>query len=328
MGDRVLLEAHDVHKDYPLKRKSLFENLDIVKAVRGVSFRLHKGETFGCVGESGCGKSTLARLLIMLEKPTKGMILYMGKDACKFNRYKKFRIRENIQLVLQDPYLSLPSWMKIGDIIGDPLNIHYKNKAKKSEKLKKIFTVMNEVGLTEDDYTRYPLSFSAGQRQMINIARAIILNPEIVILDEAVSALDVSVQATILNIFSKLRENRNLTYLLIAHDIGVVKHMCDQIGVMYLGKFVELGSNEDIFKKTLHPYTHALLNAVPTIEKGLEKKEVEMLSGEVPSPINIPSGCTFKERCPNAMNICSDIEPEMLEVEEGHFTCCHLYTKK
>lgn len=328
MGDRVLLEAHDVHKDYPLKRKGLFENPDIVKAVRGVSFRLHKSETFGCVGESGCGKSTLARLLIMLEKPTKGTILYMGKDACKFNRYEKFRIRENIQLVLQDPYLSLPSWMKVGDIIGDPLNIHNKNKATKNEKLEKIFTVMNEVGLTEDDYTRYPLSFSAGQRQMINIARAIILNPEIVILDEAVSALDTSVQATILNLFSKLREKRNLTYLLIAHDIGVVRHMCDQIGVMYLGKFVELGSNEDIFKKTLHPYTYALLNAVPTIEKGFKKKEVETLSGEVPSPINIPSGCTFKERCPNAMNICSDIETEMLEVEEGHFTCCHLYTKK
>jgi len=328
MEDRVLLEANNVHKDYLLKRKSLFKNPDVVKAVRGVSFRLHKGETFGCVGESGCGKSTLSRLLIMLEKPTKGTIIYMGKDAYTFNRYEKFRICEKIQLVLQDPYLSLPSWMKIGDIIGDPLNIHYKNKVKKIEKLKKILTVMNEVGLTEDDYTRYPLSFSAGQRQMINIARAIILNPEIVILDEAVSALDVSVQATILNIFSKLRENRNLSYILIAHDIGVVKHMCDQISVMYLGKFVELGSNEDIFKKTLHPYTHALLNSVPTIEKGLEKKEVETLTGEVPSPINIPSGCTFKERCPDAMSICNDIEPEMLEVEEGHFTCCHLYTKK
>jgi len=327
-GQEVLLEACDVHKDYPLKRKSLFQTPEVVKAVRGVSFQIYKGETFGCVGESGCGKSTLSRLLIMLEKPTKGEILYKDKNIHKSKRRDRFLIREKVQLVLQDPYLSLPSWMKVGDIVGDPLRIHYNRKTTQIEKLEKIYNVLREVGLDKDAFYRYPLSFSAGQRQMINIARAIILNPEIVILDEAVSALDVSVQASILNLFSTLREKRGLTYLLIAHDIGVVRHMCDRIGVMYLGKFVEQGSNEDIFSKALHPYTHALLSAVPTIKKGLKKEDIEVLSGEVPSPINIPSGCTFKTRCPKAMEICIEIEPKMIEAGKGHFVSCHLYSEK
>ena len=325
MEQGVLLEACDVHKDYPLKRKSLFKNPKVVKAVRGVSFKVFKEETFGCVGESGCGKSTLSRLLIMLEKPTRGEVLFKGQNIHKASRHAGFKIREKIQLVLQDPYLSLPSWMKVGDIVGDPLKIHKNKNTTEDEKLGKIFNIFREVGLSEDAYDRYPLSFSAGQRQMINIARAIILNPEIVILDEAVSALDVSVQANILNLFSKLRDKRSLTYLVIAHDIGVVKHMCDRIAVMYLGKLVELGNNEKIFSRALHPYTHALLSAVPTIETGLNKENLEILSGEVPSPINIPLGCAFATRCPKVMKICREIEPEIIEREKGHFVGCHLY---
>jgi len=320
----VLIEAKDVHKDYPLKRKSLFKTPDVVKAVRGVSFRLRRGETFGCVGESGCGKSTLSRLLIMLEEPTVGEILYQDENIHQTGGSKKLRIREKIQLVLQDPYLALPPKMKAGDIVAEPIRIHNTDSAATAIR-ERVLDVFKEVGLKEDDYYRYPLSFSAGQRQMINIARAVILNPEIVILDEAVSALDVSVQANILNLFADLREQRGLTYLLIAHDIGVVKHMCARIGVMYLGKFVELGSNTDIFVKTLHPYTHALLSAVPTIEKGLEKQPIEVLTGEVPSPINIPPGCSFESRCPKGMNICRQVEPKLIESEKDHFVACHLY---
>lgn len=324
MESEVLLEAKDVHKDYPIKRKSIFRHRDVVKAVRGVTFSLLKKETFGCVGESGCGKSTLSRLLIMLEHPTRGEILYRGENIHKTSRHKRFKIREKVQLVLQDPYLSLPPRMKVEEIVADPLRIH-NNQISKAEMRERVLKILREVGLNENDHYRFPLSFSAGQRQLINVARAIILNPEIVILDEAVSALDVSVQASILNLFAELREKHDLTYLLIAHDIGVVKHMCDRIAVMYLGKFVEMGSNQDIFDKTLHPYTSALLNAVPTIETGLKKEPIELLTGEVPGPINIPLGCTFEVRCPKAMNFCKQVEPEMIEVENGHYVSCHLY---
>jgi len=323
----VLLETVDVYKDYPLKRKILFQKPEVVKAVRGVSFKIHSGETFGCVGESGCGKSTLSRLLIMLEKPSRGAVFYKNQNIHQTKTRDKLKIREKIQLVLQDPYLSLPAWMKVGDIISDPLLIHEKRSTSKKAKYEKIIALLKEVGLNKEAYDRYPLSFSAGQRQMINIVRAIILEPDLVILDEAVSALDVSVQASILNLFSSLREKHNLTYMLIAHDIGVVRHMCDRIGVMYLGQFVELGGNENIFLNPLHPYTHALLSAVPTIEKGLNNDRIEILSGEVPSPINIPIGCTFASRCPKVMSICREQEPQMIEHIKDHFVHCHLYNR-
>ena len=325
MAKKITIEARDVYKDYPLKRKSLFKDPEVVKAVRGVSFSLFKRETFGCVGESGCGKSTLSRMLIMLEKPTFGKVLYNGKNMHKAKGEARKQIRKRVQLVLQDPFLSLPPWMTVGDIVEDPLRIHGKKEYTKKDRREKVLQTLLELGLGEDAYYRYPESFSAGQRQMINIARAIILNPEIVILDEAVSALDVSVQAKILNLFSSLKEKRNLSYIIIAHDIGVVRHMCDRIGVMYLGKMVEIGDNEDIFTKALHPYTRALMNAVPTIDDGLRKKEVEVLRGEVPSPINIPKGCSFKMRCSKVMRICKKETPKLIEVELGHFADCHLY---
>jgi len=326
MKNNLILEAKNVYKDYPLKRKSLFKNPEVVKAVRGVNFSLLKQETFGIVGESGCGKSTLSRLLIMLEEPTVGEVLYKGKNIHNSNRREKNQLRKKVQLVLQDPYLSLPAWMKVGHIVGDPLNIHEKRTVKKSERQERVFNILSEVGLEKSAYERYPLTFSAGQRQMINIARALILNPEIVILDEAVAALDVSVQASILNLFADLREERKLTYLLIAHDIGVVRHMCDRIAVMYLGRIVELGNNKEIFGNALHPYTHALLNAVPTIKSGLNDEPVQVLTGEVPSPINIPRGCSFRSRCSKAMDICEESDPKWVEVEEGHFIECHLYS--
>jgi oligopeptide/dipeptide ABC transporter ATP-binding protein len=325
MDISLLLEAKSVHKDYPLKRKSLFKKPEVVKAVRGVSFSLLEHETFGCVGESGCGKSTLSRLLIMLEKPTKGEVLYRNKNIHGTRKSEMMKLREKVQLVLQDPYLSLPSWMKVGDIVSDPLNIHRRSLTQ-NEKREKVLTVLAEVGLGPDAYDRYPLSFSAGQRQMINIARAIVLNPEIVILDEAVAALDVSVQASILNLFSNLREKRGLAYLLIAHDIGVVRHMCDRVAVMYLGRIVELANNEDIFGDARHPYTQALLEAVPTIDAGLENKAAEVLSGEVPSPISIPVGCTFRSRCLQAMSICERKVPDLVDTGDGHYVECHLYT--
>ena len=322
--EQALIEAKNIYKDYPLKKKSLFKKSEVIKAVRGVSFSLLKDESFGYVGESGCGKSTLSRLLIMLEKPTSGEVLYQRKNMHKTTKREMKQLREKVQLVLQDPYLSLPSWMKVGDIISDPLNIHRKNMTA-GEKRKKIISVMAEVGLEADAYDRYPLSFSAGQRQMINIARAIILDPEIVILDEAVSALDVSVQAHILNLFSSLKEKRGLSYLLIAHDIGVVRHMCDRVAVMYLGRIVERGSNEDIFDNPLHPYTQALAAAVPSIEGGLMQEDVEVLSGEVPSPINIPAGCSFRSRCPEAMPVCKTTDPQMVRTSSTHEVECHLF---
>ncbi|MBT8367165.1 MAG: ATP-binding cassette domain-containing protein [Deltaproteobacteria bacterium] len=326
MKHNCILEAKNVYKDYPLKRKNLFKKPEVVNAVRGVSFSLFNEETFGVVGESGCGKSTLSRLLIMLEEPTRGEVLYKGRSIHEASRQEKNQLRKKVQLVLQDPYLSLPAWMKVGNIVGDSLNIHERKTLTKSEKRDKILNILSEVGLEESAYERYPLTFSAGQRQMINIARAIILNPEIVILDEAVSALDVSVQASILNLFADLRERRKLTYLLIAHDIGVVKHMCDRIAVMYLGRIVELAKNKEIFANALHPYTHALLNAVPTIKAGLNDEPVEVLTGEVPSPINIPRGCSFRSRCPKAMEICEASDPKWGEFEKGHFVECHLYS--
>ena len=325
MNNNLILEADNVHKDYPLKRKSLFKKPEVVNAVRGISFSLFKEEAFGVVGESGCGKSTLSRLLIMLEAPTRGQVLYKGKNIHNTSRLEKIELRKKVQLILQDPYLSLPAWMKVGDIVGDPLNIHSKKTLTKREKRNQINKILSEVGLDESAYERYPLTFSAGQRQMINIARAIILNPEIVILDEAVSALDVSVQANILNLFAELREKRKLTYLLIAHDIGVVRHMCDRIAVMYLGRVVELGGNVEIFERSLHPYTHALLNAVPTISLGLKDEPVQVLTGEVPSPINIPPGCSFRSRCSKALDVCKEKAPKMIEAEKGHFVECHLY---
>lgn len=327
MKNHIILEAKNVYKDYPLKRKSLFKKPEVVNAVRGISFSLLNEETFGIVGESGCGKSTLSRLLIMLEKPTRGEVLYKGKNIHGAGRKEKKQLRKKVQLVLQDPYLSLPAWMKVGDIVGDPLKIHSKGVLSKAERLDSIHHILSEVGLDKSAYERYPLTFSAGQRQMINIARAIILNPEIVILDEAVSALDVSVQASILNLFADLRQKRRLTYLLIAHDIGVVKHMCDRIAVMYLGRVVELGSNQDVFESAHHPYSHALLKAVPTLESGLNDEPVAVLTGEVPSPINIAPGCSFSLRCPKVMEKCRVESPGWVEVKEGHFVECHLYTQ-
>ena len=326
MAANVILDAKDVYKEYALKKRNPLKKQETVKAVRGVSFHLMREETFGCVGESGCGKSTLSRLLIMLEKPTKGEIFCLGKNTNSVTRKEKHQLRRKIQLVLQDPYLSLPPWMKVGDIVGDPLKIHEKNTTTKNDKKEKVLQSLSEVGLERDSYDRYPLSFSAGQRQMINIARAIILNPEIIILDEAVSALDVSVQAHILNLFSNLKENKSLSYVIIAHDIGVVRHMCDRICVMYLGRIIELGKNEDIFSNPLHPYTLALLDSVPTIDDGLEGRPVQPLTGEVPSPINIPIGCSFKFRCPKAMKRCDDIAPELAETTKGHFVECHLFS--
>lgn len=325
MTDLPILEARDVYKFYPLQRKQLLGRPPVVEAVRGISFSLYAGETLGCVGESGCGKSTLSRLLILLEGPTKGEVRYGRKNIHRLTREEKKKIRGRVQLVLQDPYLSLPAWMKVGDIIEDALKIHEGRTTTRRQKHERVFKVLAEVGLGKEAYDRYPYSFSAGQRQMINIARAIILNPEIVILDEAVSALDVSVQAKILNLFADLRARRNLSYLLISHDIGVVRHMCDRIGVMYLGRMVEIGLNADIFANPLHPYTRALLEAVPTIETGLENRKAEVLAGEVPSPIRIPPGCSFKSRCPRAMPVCGEQSPGRNVVGDNHYVECHLY---
>jgi len=322
--EQALIEAKNIHKDYPLKKKRLFKKPEVIKAVRGVSFSLFKNESLGYVGESGCGKSTLSRLLIMLEKPTSGEVLYKKKNMHQTTKEGMKQLREKVQLVLQDPYLSLPSWMKVGDIISDPLKIHQKTMTAKQRR-EKIIGVMTEVGLEADAFDRYPLSFSAGQRQMINIARAIVLDPEIIILDEAVSALDVSVQASILNLFSELKDKRGLSYLLIAHDIGVVRHMCDRVAVMYLGRIVERGSNADIFENPLHPYTQALSAAVPSIEGGLTQKSLEMLSGEVPSPINIPNGCSFRSRCSKALAVCEKETPRLIRTSATHEVECHLF---
>ncbi|MBO0451988.1 ATP-binding cassette domain-containing protein [Enterococcus sp. MJM16] len=298
-----------------------------LKAVDDVSLTVNKGETFGIVGESGCGKSTLGKTMLNLGAVTDGTIIIDGQDVSAFkNRKEKIAFGSKVQLVFQDPSACLNPRNKIRDILAEPFQIHHKKDMTKVEIEAEIDRLLTMVGLAPDYKKRYPHEMSGGQKQRIGIARALALKPDIIICDEPVSALDVSIQAQVINLLVELQEQMNLTYFFISHDLGVVYHLCDRIAVMYLGNVVELADRDALYKDTLHPYTKALISAAPTIDK--EKTERIVLTGDVPSPANPPKGCKFHTRCPFAMEKCKTVVPELMEVKDNHFVACHLHDKK
>ncbi|MBO0991946.1 ABC transporter ATP-binding protein [Bacillus sp. SD088] len=294
-----------------------------VKAVNDVSFDIYNGETLGLVGESGCGKSTTGRTILRLMEPTAGKVLYQNQDLVQMSRQDLRRARKDLQMVFQDPYSSLNPRKNVGQILEEPLNIHAIGD--KKERRERALEMLNKVGLGADYYYRYPHEFSGGQRQRLGLARALILNPKVIICDEPVSALDVSIQSQVLNLLEELQDEFDLTYLFITHDISVVRHISDRIGVMYLGKIVEEASTDQLFAEPLHPYTKALFSAVPRPNMDEDKRERIVLKGDIPSPLNPPSGCMFHTRCPFATEVCKNVVPERKEIVSGHYVSCHLY---
>lgn len=291
-----------------------------VKAVDDVSFYIDKGETLGLVGESGCGKTTTGRTILRLYEPTGGQIIYDGKDITKADMMP---YRRKMQIVFQDPYASLDPRMTVGDIVGEAIDIH-KLTSNKNERKEKIITMLERVGLNSEHANRYPHEFSGGQRQRIGIARALAVDPEFIVCDEPISALDVSIQAQVVNMFEELQQDLGLTYLFIAHDLNVVKHISNRIGVMYLGKLVELAESNELTFHSLHPYTKSLISAIPIADPvESRKKQRIVLEGDVPSPLNPPSGCRFRTRCRFATELCAQQEPEFREVSPGHSVACH-----
>lgn len=321
---KPLLEVTNLKKHFPIKKGLLLKEVGSVKAVDGVNFQIMPGETLGLVGESGCGKSTLGRTLIRLYEPTEGQILFQGKDFCSVKGEELRKTRKDIQMIFQDPFASLDPRMTIAQILAEPFKVH--NLFTQKEREDKVKELMEIVGLKTSYLNRYPHEFSGGQRQRISIARSIMLNPQLVIADEPVSALDVSIQAQILNLMEDLQEKFNLTYLFISHDLSVVEHICDRIAVMYLGKIVELATREELFSNPQHPYTQALIEAIPRVGRG-KRKMKSALSGEVPSPINPPKGCHFNPRCPKVFAGCDSVYPTLKEVRPQHYVACGLYDK-
>ncbi|MER5727928.1 dipeptide ABC transporter ATP-binding protein [Streptomyces sp. NPDC002138] len=332
-----ILQVRNLVKHFPLTQGILFKKqIGAVRAVDGISFDLHQGETLGIVGESGCGKSTVAKLLMLLETATSGEVFYKGTDITKLSGKALKVVRRNIQMVFQDPYTSLNPRMTVGDIIGEPFEIH-PEVAPKGDRRRKVQELLDVVGLNPEYINRYPHQFSGGQRQRIGIARGLALNPEIIICDEPVSALDVSVQAQVINLMAKLQDEFNLSYIFIAHDLSIVRHISDRVGVMYLGKMAEIGSDKQIYDHPTHPYTQALLSAVPVPDPtAREGRDRIILSGEIPSPANPPSGCRFRTRCWKAEDKCSSEEP-LLAIPErfkgqetlaAHESACHFAEEK
>ncbi|HET8601832.1 MAG TPA: dipeptide ABC transporter ATP-binding protein [Segeticoccus sp.] len=320
-----VIEVRDLVKYFPLTRGVVFQKtVGHVHAVDGVSFEVKRGETLGLVGESGCGKSTMGRLLLGMEKPTSGTVNVLGQDMGTLKGGAMRRARRNIQMVLQDPYSSLDPRQTVGDIVGEPFEIH-PEVAPKRDRKKRVRELLDVVGLSPEHINRYPHQFSGGQRQRIGIARALALRPEVIVCDEPVSALDVSVQAQVINLLENLQDEFGLSYVFIAHDLSVVRHICDRIAVMYLGKLVEIGTDEEISEHPTHPYTQGLLSAVPVPDPDVrDKRERIRLEGDVPSPANPPSGCRFRTRCYKAQEVCAEREPE-LTVRDGspHPSACH-----
>ena len=296
-----------------------------VHAVDDVNFTRRRGRTFGLVGESGCGKSSCARTIIRIYEPSQGKIIFTGQDIAHLKPRQMQPVRRNMQMIFQDPYASLNARMTVRDIIAEPLKAHHVCKSKQ-EVDEKVFAMLNRVGLTEEHAGRYAHEFSGGQRQRVGIARALVLNPALVICDEPISALDVSIQAQIINLLKELQDKYNLTYLFISHDLSVVEHISDTVGVMYLGNLVEYGATPDIFSHPLHPYTKALFSAIPIPDPTIRRERI-VLQGSIPSPANPPKGCKFHTRCPYATERCKTEVPQQREVEPGHYVVCHLYEK-
>ena len=322
----VVLKADNLVKHYPIRGGVLRTVTGQVRAVDGVSFELHRGETLGIVGESGCGKSTLGRVLMRLEEPTSGSVNFDGVDMYAQSGSAMRKLRRDIQIVFQDPYTSLNPRKTVGDIIGEPFEIH-PDAVPKGGRKRAVQELLELVGLNPEHINRYPHQFSGGQRQRIGIARGIALRPKVLICDEPVSALDVSVQAQVINLMEKLQDELGLSYLFIAHDLSVVRHISDRVGVMYLGRMVELGTEEEIYQRPTHPYTQALLSAVPVPDPTMRgKREQIVLTGDVPSPANPPSGCRFHTRCFKAQERCSVDDPELMDRPDGlgaHRSACH-----
>lgn len=317
-----LLEIKNLKTYYPIHGGFFKRVVGNVKAVDDISFAIKRGETMGLVGESGCGKSTAGRTILRLMKPTDGQIIFDGKDITKLSGSKLQQARRDFQMVFQDPYASLNPTQMVGDIIAEPI-LNYEKRNKKELKAY-VKSLLLKVGLPEEAYYKYAHEFSGGQRQRIGIARTLALNPKLIVADEPVSALDVSVQSQVLNLLKNLQKEFGLTYLFIAHDLSVVKHMSDRIGVMYLGNLVEIAANKDLYQEPLHPYTQALISAIPEPNPMLRKERI-VLKGDVPSPANPPSGCPFHTRCPVAMDICVERKPPLKEVRPGHFVACVLH---
>jgi oligopeptide transport system ATP-binding protein len=319
-----ILEVQSLVKHFPITRGVVFKRqIGTVKAVDDVSFELYPGETLGLVGESGCGKSTTARTILRLEKPTSGVARYQGQDIFEMSKRELRQLRREIQVIFQDPYASLNPRMTVGDIIGEGWRVH-REVMPKTQRRARIQELLELVGLNPDHINRYPHQFSGGQRQRIGVARALALVPSVIIADEPVSALDVSVQAQIVNLLGDLQREFELAYLFIAHDLSVVRHICDRVAVMYLGKVAEIGDSDDVYRRTAHPYTTALLSAVPVPDPAVrDDHERILLEGDVPSPANPPSGCRFRTRCWKAEAMCSDQEPELVERGMGHPVACH-----
>lgn len=322
LPDDVLLQVNDLKKYFPVAKNFFGKPIKFLKAVDGISFTLKKGKTLGIVGESGCGKSTMGRSLLRLYDGVQGEIFFEGQDVAKLKNREFDKLRPNMQMIFQDPYASLSPRLTVGEIIGESARQHHL--VDKAGFHDYVLNVMDMCGLQPHYFERYPHEFSGGQRQRICIARALALQPKLVVCDEPVSALDVSIQAQVINMLIELREKLGLTYIFISHDLSVVKHISDDVGVMYLGNIVEYGSKESVFGHTLHPYTKALFSAVPVPNPHVKMNRI-MLKGDIPSPVNPPKGCKFHTRCEHCMEICSRIAPEYREVEEGHFCACHLY---
>ena len=318
-----LLEVNDLKKWFPAKNSAFSREKSFIKAVDGVSFTLNAGETLGVVGESGCGKSTMGRSVLRLLKPTGGQVLFEGKDYTALKSAELRKSRTDLQIIFQDPYASLDPRMTIGDIIGEPLDIQLKLPAK--ERLQRVLKTMERVGLNTRYINRYPHEFSGGQRQRIGIARAIVLGPKLLVCDEPVSALDVSIQAQVLNLLLDLQKEMGMAYIFISHDLSVIKHISDRIMVMYLGQAVEIAPSEELFSNPLHPYTQALLAAIP--EPDLSKRDIpfKTIKGEVSSPINVKPGCRFCKRCEFATPACEGADKPLVEVSPGHFVACELH---
>ncbi len=317
----VILEVRHMRKTFPIQ-KSLFGKVEKeLVAVDDVSFKLNAGETLGIVGESGCGKTTLGRAILKLHQPTDGQIIFNGEDITHYNTKEMRKHRTQMQIIFQDPYSSLPPRSTVGDILSEPVQVH--NIVPKNEVKDYVLRLMDKCGLRDYYFERYPHEFSGGQRQRICIARALSVNPKLVICDEPVSALDVSIQAQIINLLKELQQSMNLTYIFISHDLSVVKFISDKIGVMYLGSMVEFGNKKDIFENPIHPYTKALFSAIPNPNPDVKMNRI-VLNGDIPSPANPPSGCRFHTRCPHATEKCKYVTPTYREYGEGHFAACHL----